>query len=149
MSFFGLFGYSAPVVRFPHRPALVTAMQSAHLAWEHDGPVVCSIAGLNSVEVALVRQYADPENAGYTMPVGDSVMLFNAQCVTDMIGVAEADRHWDDEAVIGFAREEDRVDFFPSETLEVAAEEAEESAEESAYESAEESAEDDTEESEE
>lgn len=112
---FGFFGYSAPQVRFPHVAALAPAMQAAIVAVEHDGPVVCSTAGLNAAEILLVRKYADPLNMGYTMPLSGDLLVLNAQCVADFVGVPEAARHWNAEQELLFAREEDRLDFETSE----------------------------------
>lgn len=114
MSFFGLFS-SAPVVRFPHAPALGPAMQAAIYAAEGDGPGICPIEGLNAAEIVLVRRFVDPLNRGYTLLVGPvgapTHLITNCQCVTDLTGSTAAERHWDDKLELKFAREEDRIDF--------------------------------------
>ena len=90
-------------------------MQAAIYAAEGDGPGVCSIEGLNAAEILLVRKFVDPLNRGYTLPVGPvgapTHLITNCQCVTDLTGSTEADRHWDPEMELKFAREEDRADF--------------------------------------
>jgi len=110
MSFFGYFGSSAPVVRYPHHPRLAPAMQAALAAVEHASPVLCAVDGLNPAEVLLLRKFADPANAGYTKPVGAAHLLFNAQCVADY-DPAPAGVHWDATLDLVFARAEDRADY--------------------------------------